>query len=56
LSKIHNTPSVPKFRRIVVKGSGEAGPSLWLKLTIHPSATTIDTAFTFANVCYDNCV
>jgi hypothetical protein len=55
LSKIHNTPAVPNFRRIVVKGSAEVGANLWHKITIDPYSTSATTAFTFASVCYDNC-
>lgn len=55
LSTIHGTPSVPNLMRIVVKGSGEAGPLYWLKLKITPGARTIQQAFTYENVCYDNC-
>lgn len=55
LSKIHGTPPVPNFMRIVVKGSGEAPPFYWTKLKITPRAKTIQTAFTYENVCYDKC-
>ena len=55
LSKIHNTPQVPNFRRLIVKGSGEAGATLWHKIIIDPTATTPSNAFTITDICYDNC-
>lgn len=56
LSKIHGTPTVPNFQRIIVKGSGEPGESYWLKLKINPNVgTNLKDTFVYQNVCYDNC-
>jgi hypothetical protein len=56
LSKIHNTPAVPKLRRIVVQGSGETAPLYWTKLTINSNANNIADVFTYTNVCYSGCI